>query len=79
MVRIIKNHYKKISLIFLIFICLSEFWGCALMPRSSLDSNSGQIIESQTVSGKYKIYIHQLDQSAVALNDKDKYLYKIGN
>ena len=79
MVIIIRNYLKNIFLTFLICICIFELLGCALLPRTSLDSNSGEIIESETVSGKYKIYIHPLDQSAINSNDKDKYLYKIGS
>lgn len=49
------------------------------MSRSVIDSDSGDIIESQTVSGKHKIYIYPLDTAAVEENSKDKYKYVIGN
>ena len=50
-----------------------------MLPRTQLDSDSGEIIESQAVSGKYKIYIYPLDSGAVVRNSKSKYLYKIGD
>lgn len=52
---------------------------CSFMPRTVLDADSGNIIESTTSSGKYKIHIYPIDAAAVAQNSKAKYAYTIGD
>lgn len=52
---------------------------CSFIPRTVLDTDSGDIIESTTSSGKYKIHIYPIDANAVAQNSKAKYVYTIGN
>src|SRR6185437_8713724 len=52
---------------------------CAMMPRSTLDSDSGDIVKSQTTKGKYKIYVYPLDSKIVSKNNKSQYLYLIGS
>ncbi len=52
---------------------------CALMPRTVLDSDSGEIIESTTVAGRFKIHLFRLDQYIVAQNSKASYVYKFGS
>lgn len=53
--------------------------GCSFMPRTVLDADSGNIIESTTSSGKYKIHIYPIDAAAVVQNSKAKYVYTIGD
>lgn len=69
---------NKTLCLFFIF-CAFILYSCALMPRTVLDSDSGDIIESHTTVGKFKITIYPLDKKAAELNSKDKYHYLIGN
>lgn len=52
---------------------------CSFIPRTVLDTDSGNIIESTTTSGKYKIHIYPIDAAAVAQNNKANYVYTVGD
>lgn len=56
-----------------------NIFSCAMMPRTVLSSDSNEVIESQTVRGKYKIYVYPVDKTTVTENSKSDYLYKIGS
>lgn len=65
-----------INVIFCVVISV-VFGGCAFMPRTVLDSDSGNIIESVSTM-KYNIHIQPLDNNAVLANNKDTYNYILG-
>jgi protein involved in polysaccharide export with SLBB domain len=52
---------------------------CSFMPRTILDTDSGDIVESSTSRGRYKIHVYPIDADTVVKNSKSNYVYTIGD
>lgn len=79
MYKVIKNIFVWGRIAILLIPSIIMINSCAMMPRTVLDSDSGEILESSTVSGQFKIQIMPLNQVAVAENNKAAYTYKFGS
>lgn len=74
-----KKYPMRLFNLWLISILALIGVSCSFIPRTVLDADSGNIIESTTTSGKYKIHIYPIDAAAVAQNNKANYVYTVGD
>ncbi len=75
--------YNKVPLLLgSIIVCTLVYTlnACSLLlPRSVLDSDTDDITTESRTVGKYQVNIKPLDKAAVIHNNKDDYVYLIGN